>query len=58
MHALLECSHTPSLTFQNFPPNSAGIGYATEWAHFSYLRAAVYTDAVSALRKVMMMMMS
>ena len=35
------CTHTPSIAFWHFPPNSARTGYATEGALF-YLRAAVH----------------
>ena len=42
--------HTPSTTFQHLPPNSAGIGYATERACF--ISVHLSTDAVSALQKV------
>ena len=42
--------HTPNIAFQHLPPNSATIGYATEEALF--ISAQLSTDAVSALRKV------
>ena len=42
--------HTPSIAFRHLPPNSARFGYATEGALF--ISAQVLTDAVSALRKV------
>ena len=42
--------HTPSTAFRHLPPNSARIGYATEGAVF--ISAQLSTDAVSALRKV------
>ena len=42
--------HTPSITFRHLPPNSARFGYATEGALF--ISAQLSTDAVSALRKV------
>ena len=42
--------HTPSITFQHLPPNSAGFGYATEGALF--ISAQLSTDAVSTLWKV------
>ena len=34
-------NHTPSITFQHLPPNSARFGYATEGALF-YLHTAVH----------------
>ena len=43
-------THTPSTAFRHLPPNSARIGYATEGAVF--ISAQLSTDAVSALRKV------
>ena len=43
-------SHTPSTAFRHLPPNSARFGYATEGALF--ISAQLSTDAVSALRKV------
>ena len=43
-------SHTPSIAFRHLPPNSARFGYATEGALF--ISAQLSTDAVSALRKV------
>ena len=50
-HMQSQCStHTPSIAFRHFPPNSARFGYATEGAHF--ISAQLSTDAVSALRKV------
>ena len=42
--------HTPSIAFRHLPPNSARFGYATEGALF--ISAQLSTDAVSALRKV------
>ena len=42
--------HTPSIAFRHLPPNSATFGYATEGALF--ISAQLSTDAVSALRKV------
>ena len=42
--------HTPSAAFRHLPPNSARFGYATEGALF--ISAQLSTDAVSALRKV------
>ena len=42
--------HTLSVAFRHLPPNSARFGYATEWALF--ISAQLSTDAVSALRKV------
>ena len=41
---------TPSIAFRHLPPNSARFGYATEGALF--ISAQLSTDAVSALRKV------
>ena len=43
-------THTPSIAFRHLPPNSAGVIYATEGALF--ISAQLSTDAVSALRKV------
>ena len=43
-------THTPSITFQHLPPNSARFHYATEGALF--ISAQLFTNAVSALRKV------
>ena len=43
-------NHTPSIALWHLPPNSAGFGYATERALF--ISAQLSTDAVSALRKV------
>ena len=43
-------AHTPSTAFRHLPPNSARFGYATEGALF--ISAQLSTDAVSALRKV------
>ena len=42
--------HAPSIAFRHLPPNSARCSYATEGALF--ISAQLYTDAVSALRKV------
>ena len=42
--------HTPSVAFQHLPPNSARFSYVTEGALF--ISAQLSTDAVSALRKV------
>ena len=42
--------HTPSIAFRHLPPNSARFSYATEGALF--ISALLSTDAVSALRKV------
>ena len=42
--------HTPSVAFRHLPPNSARFGYITEGALF--ISAQLSTDAVSALRKV------
>ena len=45
------CStHTPSITFRHLPPNSAGIGYATEGAPF--ISGQLSTNVVSALWKI------
>ena len=41
---------TPSTAFRHLPPNSARIGYATEWALF--ISAKLSTDVVSALQQV------
>jgi len=49
IHSLV-CTHTPSIAFGHLPPNSATFGYATEGALF--ISAQLSTDAVSALRKV------
>ena len=43
-------SHTPSIAFRHLPPNSARTGYASEGTLF--ISAQLYSDAVSALRKV------
>ena len=43
-------THTPSTAFRHIPPNSARFSYATEGALF--ISAQLSTDAVSALRKV------
>ena len=42
--------HTPSIAFRHLPPNSARFSYVTEGALF--ISAQLFTDAVSALRKV------
>ena len=42
--------HTPSTTFRHLPPNSARFGDVTDEALF--ISAQLFTDAVSALRKV------
>ena len=42
--------YTPSIAFRHLPPNSARFGYATEGPFF--ISAQLSTDAVSALRKV------
>ena len=42
--------HTPIIAFRHLPPNSAKFSYATEVALF--ISAQLSTDAVSALRKV------
>ena len=44
------CTHTPSIAFRHLPPNFARFSYATEGALF--ISAKLSTDAVSALRKV------
>ena len=44
------CGHTPSIAFQHLPPNSDKFVYATEGA--LYISVQLSTDAVSALRKV------
>ena len=43
-------NHTPSIAFRHLPPNAARFSYATEGALF--ISAQLSTDAVSALRKV------
>ena len=43
-------SHTPSIAFRHLPPNPARVSYATEGSLF--IAAQLSTDAVSALRKV------
>ena len=43
-------TRTPSIAFRHLPLNSARTGYATEGAFF--ISAQLSTDAVSALRKV------
>ena len=45
-----QAEHTPNIAFRHLPPNSARFGYATEGARF--ISAQLSTDAVSALRKV------
>ena len=47
---ILGSKHTPSIAFRHLPPNSARFSYATEGAVF--ISAQLSTDAVSALRKV------
>ena len=42
--------HTPNIAFRHLPPKSTRFGYATEGALF--ISAQLSTDAVSALRKV------
>ena len=42
--------HTPSIAFRHLPPNSARFSYANEGTFF--ISAQLSTDAVSALRKV------
>ena len=49
-------THTTSIAFRHLPPNSARISYATEGAHF--ISAQLSTDAVSALRKVWILIRS
>ena len=46
----LSAGHTPSIAFRHLPPNSAGFGDTTQGAIF--ISAQLSTDAVSALRKV------
>ena len=46
----LRPTYTPSTAFRHLPPNSARFSYATEGALF--ISALLSTDAVSALRKV------
>ena len=46
----LSAGHTPSIAFRNLPPNSARFGDTTQVALF--ISAQLSTDAVSALRKV------
>ena len=46
--------HTPSIAFRHLPPDSARFSYATEGALF--ISAQLSTDAVSALRKVLIIM--
>ena len=48
--------HTPSIAFRHLPPNSARLGYATEGALF--ISAQLSTDAVRALRKVRVLIMT
>ena len=43
-------THTPSIVFRHLPPNSVRTSYITEGALF--ISAQLSTDAVSALRKV------
>ena len=49
-HRDLVQTHTPSTAFRHLPPNSARFSYVTEGALF--ISAQLSTDAVSALRKV------
>ena len=49
-YASSDKTHTPSTAFRHPPPNSARFSYATEEALF--ISAQLSTDAVSALRKV------
>ena len=44
-------SHTPSTAFRHLPPDSARFSYAAEGA-LIFISAQLSTDAVSALRKV------
>ena len=46
----LGTDHTPNIAFRHLPPDSARFGYATEEVLF--ISAQLSTDAVSALRKV------
>ena len=46
----VEATHIPSTAFWHLPPNSARFTYATEGALF--ISAQLFSDAVSALRKV------
>ena len=48
--ALHSMCHTPSTAFRHLPPNSVRFSYVTEGALF--ISAQLFTDAVSALRKV------
>ena len=48
--ATLTICPTPSIAFRHLPPNSVRFSYATEGALF--ISAQLSTDAVSALRKV------
>ena len=43
-------THTPSLAFRYFPPNSATTGYVTEGALFVSVQLS--SDVVSTLQKV------
>ena len=45
---------TPSIAFRYLPPNSAIFSYANEGTFF--ISAQLSTDAVSALRKVLVLM--
>ena len=47
--------HTPSIAFLHLPPDSARFSYATEGALF--ISAQLSTDAVSALRKVWVLLL-
>ena len=49
-------AHTPSVAFRHLPPNSARLSYATEGALF--ISAQLSTDAISALRKVRVLILS
>ena len=50
-HQLIK-SHTPSITFQHLPPNSARSGYAAEGALFISTQLSTNMVNVSALQKV------
>ena len=45
-------NYTPSIAFRHLPPSSARTGYATERSLEIFISAQLSTDAVSALRKV------
>ena len=50
LNAFVEWIHAQSIVFRHLPPNSSRFGYATGGAIF--ISAQLSTDAVSALRKV------